>query len=94
MIPNTMIIPTENIVAIQTPIGTPLLPSKIPSLPLGYNVLNSSIPIPTSIPSEAPRVFTAHGNDLIADFILKLPHPSPGGSYPPLTKGPEPSGTT
>jgi hypothetical protein len=64
MVPNNTIIPTENTVASQTPIGTPLLPSQIPSLPLGYNALNVSILVPTQVPSGTPGVFTPPGTIL------------------------------
>jgi hypothetical protein len=94
MVPNTTIIPTENMVASQTPIGTPLLPNQIPSLPLGYNALNASIPTPTQVPSIIPRVFTPPGHSLVPCFILTLPQPPSRGSYPPLIGGLDPSGIT
>jgi hypothetical protein len=76
--------------ASQTPIDTPLLPSQIPSLPLGYNALNASIPIPTQVPSK----ITPLGHNPIAGFIPTLPQPPIRGSYPPLTDGSDPSGIT
>jgi len=94
MIPNTMTIPTENTVADQTPIGTPLLPSQIPSLPLGYNALNDSIPVPTQVQSRTLGVSTPPGHSPIICFIPTLPQPPSGGSYPPLIRGADPSGTT
>jgi hypothetical protein len=89
-----MAIPTGNTVVGQTPIGTPLLPSQIPSLPLGYNVLNASIPVPTQVPYITPRVPTPSGHNLVLGFILTLPHPPSRGSYPSLIEGDDPSGTT
>jgi hypothetical protein len=94
MIPNTTIIPTGNMVASQTLIGTPLLPSQIPSLPLGYHALNASILVPTQVPPENPRVFTPLGHNPIPCFIMTLPQPPSRGSYPPLTDGPDSSGIT
>jgi hypothetical protein len=47
MVPHATTIPTGNMVVNQAPIGTPLSSRPIPSLPFGYNALNSSIPIPT-----------------------------------------------
>jgi hypothetical protein len=94
MIPNTMAIPTRNTVVIQIPIGTPLLPSQIPSLPLGYNVLNASIPIPTQVPSETSGVSNPSGHNLIPSFILTLPQPPSRGSYPSPIGRTDPSGTT
>jgi hypothetical protein len=94
MVPNTMIIPIENTMARQTPISTPLLPSQIPSLPLGYNALNASIPIPTQVPSRIPGVFTPPGDNPVPVFISTLPQPPFIESYPPLTGGSDPSGIT
>jgi hypothetical protein len=54
MVPNTMILPTGNTVASQHPIGTLLSSRQTLSLPLGYNYLNASIPIPTQVTSGAP----------------------------------------
>jgi hypothetical protein len=79
MIPNTMTIPTENMVASQTPIGTPLLPSQIPSLPLGYNALNASIPNPTQVPFKESGVFSPPEHNCVTGFIPTLPQPPLGG---------------
>jgi hypothetical protein len=94
MVPNTSIIPIQNTMASQTPIGTPLLPSQIPSLPLGYNALNASILVPTQVPSETPGVFTPPGHNHVPGFILTLPQPTFGGYYPPLASIDDPSGIT
>jgi hypothetical protein len=64
-----MIIPTGNTVASQPPIGTPLLSSQIPSLPLGYNALNTSIPNPTPVPSRISGVFTPPGYNVASGSI-------------------------
>jgi hypothetical protein len=94
MVPNTMIIPTGNKVASQPPIGTPHPSGQIPSLPLGYNALNSSIPIPTPIPSGASGVFTPLGYNVVSSSILTPSQFLSGGSYPPFIGGSRPSGST
>jgi hypothetical protein len=94
MIPNTTTIPTGNTVAGQTPIGTPILPSQIPSLPLGYNALNASIPNPAQVPSRASGVFSLPEHNSVTNFIPTLPQPPFGRSYSPLIGGDKPSGTT
>jgi hypothetical protein len=94
MVPNTMIILTRNMVTSQTPIGTPLLPSYIPSLPLGYNALNASIPNPTQVPSGISGAFIPPGHNLVPCFIPTLPQPPSGGSHPPLTNRSDPSDVT
>jgi hypothetical protein len=84
MVPNTTIIPTVNMVDSQPPIGTPCSSRKIPSLSIGYNALNTSIPIPTQVPSRSSRVFTPLGSNVASSSI---PTPSQflsEGSYPPF----------
>jgi hypothetical protein len=95
MVPNTTIIPTGNTTVTQPTIGTPL-PSRqqILSLPLGYNSLNASIPVPTQIPTETPGVFTPLGHNATSGTI---PTPSQllfGGSRLPFIGGFGPSGST
>jgi hypothetical protein len=94
MVPNATTIPTRTTVASQAPIGTPLSPRPSPSLPPGYNALNASIPIPTQVPSGASGVFSPPGHNPVVGFILTLPQPPSGGSYPPFTGGSGPSGIT
>jgi hypothetical protein len=94
MIPNATHIPPENTVASQTPIGTPRSPRSTPSLPLGYNVLNDSIPIPTQIPTGASGVLPPLGHNLVVGFIPTLPRVPSGGFHPPFPDGASPSGVT
>jgi len=51
MVPQATIVSTGNVVITQDPIGKPLPLRSNPSLPLGYNSLNTSIFIPTQSPS-------------------------------------------
>jgi hypothetical protein len=94
MVPNTTIIPTRNTVASQPPIGTPHSSRQIPSLPLGYNALNASIPIPTQVPSGASGVFTPPGYNVASGSILTPSQFLSRGSYPPFIGGFRPSGST
>jgi hypothetical protein len=88
MVPNDTIIPTKTMVASQAPIGTPLSPRPYPSLPPRYNALNSSISIPTHVPSREYGVFSPSRHNPVASFILTLPQPPSRGSYPPFMKDP------
>jgi hypothetical protein len=94
MVPNATTIPTRNTVASHAPIGTPHSPRPIPSLPPGYNALNTTIPIPTQVSSKNSRVSPPPGYNPTASFILTLPQVPLEGSYPPFTRGSDPSGIT
>jgi hypothetical protein len=76
MVPHTMIIPARNMVASQAPIGKPLSSKPISSLPLGYNTLNASIPIPTQVPFGAFGVFTSLGYNVASGSIPTPPSSS------------------
>jgi hypothetical protein len=93
MVPNTTIIPTRNTMASQPPIGTLLLSIQIQSLPLGYNSLNASIPIPTQVSSGASGVFTPPGYNAASGFIPKPSQFLSRGSYPHFIGGFGPSGS-
>jgi hypothetical protein len=80
--------------AIQPPIGTPRSSRQIPSLPLGYNALNASIPIPTQVPSGASGVFTTPWYNASFGSISTPSQFLSGGSYPPFIGGFRPSGST
>jgi hypothetical protein len=93
MVPHDMTIPTGNTVVTQAPIGMPLSSIPIPYLPHGYNALNTSIPIPTQVPSGASGVFTPPGYNVSFSFILTPSQVPLGGSYPPFMGGFGPSGS-
>jgi hypothetical protein len=94
MVPNIMIIPTENTVASQPPIVTLRSCRKIMSLPLGYNALNAAIPIPTQVPSGASGVFTPPGYNVSSGYILTPSQFLSVRSYPPFIGGFGPSVST
>ena len=81
-------------VASQPSIGTPLSSREIPSLPLGYNALNASIPIPTQVSSGASRVFTPPRYNVSSDSILTPSQFLSRGFYPPFIGGFGPYGST
>ena len=87
MVPNTTIIPTRNMMASQPPIGTPHSSRQIPSLPLGYNALNDSIPIPSQVPPRAYGVFTPPGYNVASGSILTPSKFLFEGSYPNFIGG-------
>jgi hypothetical protein len=93
MVPDTTSPHTEITVARQAPIGTPLSPRITPALPLGYHVLNASIPAPTQISSRTPGISTSSQHHLVLDFILTLPQPPFRGPLPSSIGGTDPSGT-
>jgi hypothetical protein len=93
MVPHATTITTGNTVGSQAPIGTPLLFIPIPSLPPGYNSLNTSIPIPTQVPCGASGVFTPPGYNASFGFIPTPSQIPSGGSYPPFIGGSDPSGS-
>jgi hypothetical protein len=57
MVPQYTIVPTRNVVITQAPIRAPLPLRPNPSLPPGYNALNTSIAIPTQNPFGGLRLF-------------------------------------
>jgi hypothetical protein len=57
MVQQDTIVSIGNVVISQAPIGTPLFLRLNPSLPPGYNALNTSIFIPTQNPSGGHRIF-------------------------------------
>jgi hypothetical protein len=75
----------------QDHIGTPLPLRSNPSLPPGYNALNTSIYNPSENPSLGPNVFVPPGYNVASSFVPTPtqvlsggpnipPPPSPGGS--------------
>jgi hypothetical protein len=70
MVPYATTIPIGNMVLTQGPIGTTLSSRPIPFLPHGYHALNTSIPIPTQVPSRASIIFTPPGYNVASGFIL------------------------
>jgi hypothetical protein len=83
----------------QDPIGKPLPLRSNPSLPLGYNTLNTSIFIPTQNPSGGSILFVPLGYNVVGHFIATPTQVLSGGPYvppPPSPRGPDrpgPSGS-
>jgi hypothetical protein len=69
MVPHAMTVSTRNVVITQDPIGTPLPLRSNPSLPPGYNALNTSIAIPTQNPSRGSRLFIPPGYNVFSQFV-------------------------
>jgi hypothetical protein len=69
MVPQAMTVSTGNVVITQAPIGTPLPLRPNPSLPPGYNALNTSIAIPTQNPSGGSRLFVPPGYNVASHFV-------------------------
>jgi hypothetical protein len=80
MVPHAMIVSTRNVAITQPPIATPLPLRPNPSLPPGYNALNTSISIPTQNPSGGYRIsFFLLGIMSLVSSFLHLPRFSLGG---------------
>jgi hypothetical protein len=96
MVPHATMIPNGNVVISQAPIGTPLPPRPNPSLPPGYRALNTSVAIPTQVPSGGSGIFVPHGYNDVVCFVPTPTQVLSGGSYvppPPLLGGFGPSGS-
>jgi hypothetical protein len=93
MVPQATVIPTKNVVVSQAPIGTPLPSRPNPSFPPGYRALNSSIAIPTQVPSEVSGLFVPPGYNVVVGFVPTPSQVLSGGSYPPFLGGYGPSGS-
>jgi hypothetical protein len=65
-------ISTGNVVISQDPIGTPIPLIPNPSLPPGYNALNTSIAIPAQNPSEGSRIFVPPRYN-VASHVVSTP---------------------
>jgi hypothetical protein len=99
MVPQATTISTRNVAITQSPIGArlPLRPN--PSLPPGYNALNTSISIPTQNPYEGSRHFVPPGYNVASQFVPTPAQVLSGGPYippPPFFIGsnhPGPSGS-
>jgi hypothetical protein len=99
MVPQAMTVSTRNVVITQAPIRTPLSLRPNPSLPPGYNALNTSISIHTQNPSRGSGLFVPPGYNDASQFVPTLAQVLSRGSYippPPLFGGsnhPGPSGS-
>jgi hypothetical protein len=91
MVPQVTLVSVGSPVITQAPIGTPILPRLIPSLPPGYNSLNAYISTPIQSPSRWPNLFVPPGYHAASGFVptptqvlsrgSKIPSPPlPGGS--------------
>jgi len=60
---------TKNVFITQAPIGEPLSLRSNPSLPPGYNALNTSISIPTQNPSGGSRPFVPPRYNVSSQFV-------------------------
>jgi hypothetical protein len=90
MVPQATIVSTRNVIITQAPIGTPLLIRPNPSLPHGYNTLNTSIAIPTQNPSGGSGLFVPPGYNATSQFVPTPAQVLSGGPYvrpPPLLGG-------
>jgi hypothetical protein len=94
MVPHATPISTRTVVITQPPIGTPLPLRSNPSLPPGYNDLNTSITNPNQNPSSGSNIFVPPGYNAASSFISTPtqvlsggpnvpPPPSPRGSNCP-----------
>jgi hypothetical protein len=79
MVPQATRVSNGNVVVTQAPIGTPLPPRPNPSLPPGYKALNTSIAIPTQVPSGGSRILFLLGTMLRLSSFPHLPRFSPEG---------------
>jgi hypothetical protein len=90
-VPQVTHVYVESPVITQAPIGMPLPPRSSPSLPPGYNALNTSIANPSQSPSGWPNLFFPPGYNAPSGFVptptqvLSVgpripPPPPPGGS--------------
>jgi hypothetical protein len=99
MVPQATTVSTGNVVITQAPIGTPLPLRSNPSLPPGYNALNTSIAIPAQNPSGGSNIFVPPGYNVASHFVPTPTQVLSGGPYvppPPLSGGsnhPGPSGS-
>jgi hypothetical protein len=105
MVPQATMVSTRIVVVTQSQIGTPLPSIPNTSLPPGYKALNTSIPIPTQVPSGGYRLYFPPWYN-IASHIVPTPTqilyegpyvpPSPllGGSHHPSPSGSNPFGAT
>jgi hypothetical protein len=69
MVPQATIVSTRNVVITQAPIGTSLPLRPNPSLPPGYNALNSSIVIPAQNPSGGSRLYVPPRYNVASHFV-------------------------
>jgi hypothetical protein len=69
MVPQATFAFSRSAVITQDPIGTPLPLRSNPSLPLGYNALNTFIANPTQNPSGGSNLFVPHGYNVAISFV-------------------------
>jgi hypothetical protein len=69
MVSQAMPVSAGNTVITQAPIGTLLPPRSNPSLPPGYNALNTSIANPTQNPTGGPNIFIPPGYNVATGFV-------------------------
>jgi hypothetical protein len=69
MVPQATPVSAGNTVITQAPIGTPLPLRSNPSLPPGYNALNTSIANPTQNPSRGSNLFVPPGYNVASHFV-------------------------
>jgi hypothetical protein len=87
------------LVITQAPIGTPLLLRPNPSLPPGYNALNTFVSIPTQNPSGGSGIFIPPRFNAVSKFVptpAQVLSREPYIPPPPLIGGsnhPGPSGS-
>jgi hypothetical protein len=69
MVPQVTHVSTRSLVITQAPIRMLLPPRSSPSLPLGYNALNTSIANPAQSPSKGNNIFVPPGYDVASGFV-------------------------
>jgi hypothetical protein len=69
MVPRATVVSTKNVVITQAPIGTPLPPRPNPLLPPRYRALNTSISIPTQVPSRGSGIFVPPRYNVASQFV-------------------------
>jgi hypothetical protein len=90
MVSQAMPVFAGNMVITQSPIGTTLSLISNPSLPPGYNDLNTSIPNPTQNPSGGSNIFVPPGYNASSHFFPTPTQVLSKGPYvppPPLSGG-------
>jgi hypothetical protein len=90
MVPQDTIVSTRNVVITQAPIETPLLLRSNPSLPSGYNALNTSIAIPSHNPSRGSNLFVPLRYNVVSHFVPTPTQVFSEGPYvphSPLSRG-------
>jgi hypothetical protein len=99
MVPQDTTVSTGNVILTQALIGMPLPPRPNPSVPPRYKAMNTSISIPTQVPSRGSVLFVPPGYNAASHFVPTPAQILSGGTYvppPPLLGGshhPGPSGS-